>query len=591
MTTFDIKEEFMIDGQPVKILSGAIHYFRIHPDDWYHSLYNLKALGFNTVETYVPWNFHEAYEGTFNFDGLLDIENFLDIAQSLDLYVIVRPSPYICAEWDFGGLPAWLLTKNLRIRSNDPKFLSYVNKYYDVLLPKLIDHQIDHGGNILMMQVENEYGSYCQDKQYLKNIKNMMIEKGVTVPLFTSDGSWLAPLESGSMIEDDILVTGNFGSNAEGNFKQLTSFMKNYNKDWPLMCMEFWGGWFNRWGQPIVKRDTDELVDAVREAIKLGSVNIYMFHGGTNFGFMSGCSARKEKEMPQITSYDYGALLDEQGNPTERYYGIQKMLASDIENISQNSPLIKQTMSLSNIPLHESVSLCYVLEDLALPVTAKYPQSMENCGQNSGYILYRTTIPKYTDEEKIKVINADDRLQIFLDNQHIATQYQDEIGEEVNIKQTYDNSQLDILVEHMGRVNYGFKLDSPTQKKGIKTGVMQDIHFILDWKQYPIDIDKASNIDFNNSRINNTPAFYKFVVDIDKPEDTFIDLSEFGKGCVLVNGFNIGRFWQIGPTLSLYISKHLLKKGTNEIIIFETEGVYDTQLNLVDHPIYKDITE
>lgn len=591
MTTFDIKEEFMIDGQPVKILSGAIHYFRIHPDDWYHSLYNLKALGFNTVETYVPWNFHEAYEGTFNFDGLLDIENFLDIAQSLDLYAIVRPSPYICAEWDFGGLPAWLLTKNLRIRSNDPKFLSYVNKYYDVLLPKLIDHQIDHGGNILMMQVENEYGSYCQDKQYLKNIKNMMIEKGVTVPLFTSDGSWLAPLESGSMIEDDILVTGNFGSNAEGNFKQLTSFMENYNKDWPLMCMEFWGGWFNRWGQPIVKRDTDELVDAVREAIKLGSVNIYMFHGGTNFGFMNGCSARKEKEMPQITSYDYGALLDEQGNPTERYYGIQKMLASDIENISQNSPLIKQTMSLSNIPLHESVSLCYVLEVLASPVTDKYPQSMENCGQNSGYILYRTTIPKYTDEEKIKVIDANDRLQIFLDNQHIATQYQDEIGEEINIKQTYDNSQLDILVEHMGRVNYGFKLDSPTQKKGIKTGVMQDIHFILDWKQYPIDIDKASNIDFNNSRIDNTPAFYKFVVDIDKPEDTFIDLSKFGKGCVLVNGFNIGRFWQIGPTLSLYISKHFLKKGTNEIIIFETEGVYDTQLNLVDYPIYKDIPE
>lgn len=212
MARFQIKEAFYLDQQPFKILSGAIHYFRIHPDDWYHSLYNLKALGFNTVETYVPWNLHEPKEGEFLFEGLADVEAFLTLAQELGLYAIVRPSPYICAEWEFGGLPAWLQEQEMRIRSSDPRYLEKLAHYYDVLLPRLARHQLDRGGNIFMMQIENEYGSYGEDKTYLRAVKQLMRERGIQCPLFTSDGAWRATLRAGTLIEDGVFVTGNFGS-------------------------------------------------------------------------------------------------------------------------------------------------------------------------------------------------------------------------------------------------------------------------------------------------------------------------------------------------------------------------------------------
>ena len=297
MKRFQIKESFFLDGKPFKILSGSIHYFRIHPDDWYQSLYNLKALGFNTVETYVPWNLHEPREGEFDFTGILDLERFLTIAQELGLYAIVRPSPYICAEWEFGGLPAWLLEKGVRVRSQDKDFLQVVKRYYEALIPRLIKHQLDQGGNILMFQVENEYGSYGEDKVYLRELKQMMLELGLEEPFFTSDGPWHTALRAGSLIEDDVLVTGNFGSKAKENFASMEMFFQQYGKKWPLMCMEFWDGWFNRWGEPVIKRDPEELADAVMEAIEIGSINLYMFHGGTNFGFMNGCSARKQTDL------------------------------------------------------------------------------------------------------------------------------------------------------------------------------------------------------------------------------------------------------------------------------------------------------
>ncbi len=307
---FEVSDNFLLDQKPFKILSGAIHYFRVHPDDWHHSLYNLKALGFNTVETYVPWNVHEPEKGRFNFQGQLDLERFLQIAQDLGLYAIVRPSPFICAEWEFGGLPAWLLTEDMRIRSSDPRFIEAVAAYYDELLPHLTPRLLDRGGNILMMQVENEYGSYGEDKAYLRAVRDLMIERGVTCPLFTSDGPWRATLEAGTLIDEDLLVTGNFGSRADENFASMKEFFQEHDKKWPLMCMEFWDGWFNRWKEPIITRDPEELAEAVHEVLKQGSINLYMFHGGTNFGFMNGCSARGTIDLPQVTSYDYDALLN-----------------------------------------------------------------------------------------------------------------------------------------------------------------------------------------------------------------------------------------------------------------------------------------
>ena len=591
MKTFEIKEDFLLNGQPFKIMSGAIHYFRIDPADWYHSLYNLKALGFNTVETYIPWNLHEPKKGEFHFEGILDLERFLSIAKELELYAIVRPSPYICAEWEFGGFPAWLLNEDTRIRTNEIGYLKHVADYYDDLIKKLVPHQLSNGGNILMIQIENEYGSYGEEKDYLRSVRDLMINRGITVPFFTSDGPWRATLRAGSMIEEDILVTGNFGSKAEENFVSMQSFFDEHGKKWPLMCMEFWDGWFNRWKEPIVQRDAEELAEAVKEVLIRGSINLYMFHGGTNFGFMNGCSARGVIDLPQITSYDYGAPLNEQGNPTEKYFAIQKMIHDTFPEIQQMEPLTKNTMEVKGIPLRNKVSLFSTLDTISQPVKTTYPETMEMLGQNTGYILYRTSIKKDAEEERLRVIDGRDRSQLFLNQKLQATQYQTQIGEDIIVPMTEETNQLDILIENMGRVNYGHKLFADTQNKGIRTGVMADLHFLTDWSQYCLPLDSCEAVDYSREWQPEQPSFYRYEVVLDEVEDSFIDLSNFGKGVVFVNQVNIGRFWEVGPTLSLYIPKGLLKEGYNEIVIFETEGTFQPEIQLVKAPLYKEMKE
>ena len=590
MTRFKIGPSFRLDGQDFKILSGAIHYFRIQPDDWYHSLYNLKALGFNTVETYVPWNMHEPHKGVFDFQGILDIERFLQLAQDLGLYAIVRPSPFICAEWEFGGLPAWLLNEDMRIRSSDEAYLQAVAAYYDELLPRLVPRLLDRGGNILMMQVENEYGSYGEDKAYLRAVKKLMTDRGVTCPLFTSDGPWRATLRAGTLIEDDVFVTGNFGSKADYNFSQMQEFFEEHGKKWPLMCMEFWDGWFNRWKEPIITRDPEELAQAVHEVLKQGSINLYMFHGGTNFGFMNGCSARGVIDLPQVTSYDYDALLNEQGNPTPKYYAVQKMLGTYFPEYPQAEPLIKESGDLLGIPLSQKVSLFATLPALSQPIESLYPLKMEELGQNYGYLLYQTESSWDADEEKIRVIDGRDRMQLFVDERYIASQYQTEIGEDIFVAAEKKAShRIDILIENMGRVNYGHKFLADTQRKGIRTGVCKDLHFLNNWKQYPLPMTNPDKIDFSGAWQAHQPAFYAYDFDLVGPKDTYLDLSGFGKGVAFVNGSHIGRFWQVGPTLSLYIPQQLLRQGANRIIIFETEGEYKDSINLVKNPICKKV--
>ena len=590
MKRFEIGSSFYLDGQEFKILSGAIHYFRIQPEDWYHSLHNLKALGFNTVETYVPWNMHEPKKGQFDFQGILDIEKFLQIAQDLGLYAIVRPSPFICAEWEFGGMPAWLLTEDMRIRSSDTPYLQAVADYYDELLPRLVPRLLDKGGNILMMQVENEYGSYGEDKDYLRAIRQMMLDRGLDCPLFTSDGPWRATLKAGTLIEEDLFVTGNFGSKADYNFAQMQEFFDEHGKKWPLMCMEFWDGWFNRWKEPIIKRDPEELAQAVREVLEQGSINLYRFHGGTNFGFMNGCSARGVTDLPQVTSYDYDALLDEQGNPTPKYFAVQKMMETYYPEYQQMKPLTKESFELRDIALSEKVSLFETLADLAQPVESLYPVKMEDLGQSYGYLLYRTEASWDADEEKIRVIDGRDRMQLFVDGKLMATHYQAEIGQDIFVAgEKKATHRIDILMENMGRVNYGHKFLADTQRKGIRTGVCKDLHFLLNWQQYPLSFENTENIDFSKGWQPEQPAFYAFDFEMKALKDTYLDLSGFGKGLAFVNGVNIGRFWNVGPTLSLYIPHSLLKEGHNRIIIFETEGEYEESINLVNQPTFKTI--
>lgn len=577
MQTFEIKEDFLLDGKPVKLISGAIHYFRMTPGQWEDSLYNLKALGANTVETYIPWNLHEPVEGTYDFEGLKDIEAFVKLAQEIGLLVILRPSVYICAEWEFGGLPAWLLReKGMRLRSTDPRFMEKVRQYFSVLIPKLVPLQSTQGGPVIMMQIENEYGSYGMEKDYLRQTKQLMEEFGVDVPLFTSDGAWDEVLDAGTLIEENVFVTGNFGSRSKENAQVMQNFMERHGKKWPIMCMEYWDGWFNRWNEPIIKRDGQELATEVKDMLEVGSLNLYMFHGGTNFGFYNGCSARGVLDLPQVTSYDYDALLTEWGEPTEKYFHVQKAIKEVCPEVWQAEPRKKEPMNLGTYPVKESVSLFATKNQMIQAQQAMYPLSMEEAGEGYGYMLYSVELKNYFHENKLKIVEASDRIQVYVDGEHQTTQYQETVGEELTINGQPDKKEisLDVLVENLGRVNYGFKLNSPTQSKGIRGGIMQDIHFHQGYRHYPLTLSESQlqAIEYTAGSNPQQPSFYRIEVELDTLGDTFIDCSDYGKGVVFVNGVNLGRYWEVGPIRSLYCPKEFLKKGHNEVVIFETEG-------------------
>ena len=591
MAKFEIKEEFYLDGKPFKILSGAIQYFRLHPDQWRDTLYNLKALGFNTVETYIPWALHEPQEGQFQAEGMLDFEAYFKLVEEMGLYLIVRPTPYICAEFDFGGLPAWLLRyPSMRLRVNHPLFLEKVSHFYDWLFPKLLPYQSDQGGPILMMQVENEYGSYAEDKAYMRSIAQMMKVRGVTVPLFTSDGTWIEALESGTLIEDDIFVTGNFGSQPKENTDNLRAFMERYGKKWPLMCTEFWDGWFSRWSEEIVRREAEDLAQDVKKMLQLGSMNLFLLRGGTNFGFISGCSARKTKDLPQITSYDFDAPITEWGQPTEKYYAVQRVTHEVFPELEQMEPISRQAKAYGSFPLLGTANLLDVAADITEEILLDYPQPMEQIGQNHGYILYRSDIKNQYHEERLKALETHDRCHFYVNQEHLATQYREEIGDEMLFSADTERIQIDVLVENMGRVNYGYKLGAPSQSKGVKGGIMINHQFRKGWKHYALKFDQEmlAKLDCYSAppeRVK-TPTFYRFEAKLDDIADTFIDCSKYGKGCISVNGFNLGRYWNEGPIHYLYVPSGLLKEK-NEFIVFETENVKIEELTLLDHPVYK----
>lgn len=590
MTTFEIgQKDFLLNGKPFKIISGAVHYFRIVPEYWQRTLYNLKAMGCNTVETYVPWNLHQPQPEQFYFENRADLVKFLQTAQELDLYIILRPTPYICAEWEFGGLPAWLLNDpNVKLRQNEPHFLAHIERYFAKLLPLVVPFQFTHGGNILMMQIENEYGSFGNDKNYLRAIRDLMQKNGINVPLFTSDGAWQNALEAGALIEDDILPTGNFGSRSNQNLDELQRYFDNHGKSFPLMCMEFWDGWFNRWKEPVIIREAQDLADCTEELLKRASINFYMFQGGTNFGFMNGCSARLHTDLPQVTSYDYDAPVREWGEPSDKFYLLQNVLSQYPDASPITQPILPTLVEYPTLELSNEVSLFSTLTTISQRFDSPFTQNMEQLGHYYGYMLYRAMPNSESDELKLRVFQGRDRIQIFNNQQKVATQYQHEIGEDVMLQTPDRQFQLDLLVENMGRVNYGGRLLAPTQRKGISAGVVLDLHFHAGWEQYVIDFNKLSQIDFYGSAYPQTPSFYQFHLQIDaEPEDTFIDTRELGKGVIFVNGENLGRYWREGPTCYLYLPAPFLKQGINEIIVFETEGIRPTMLKFSDKPIYK----
>ncbi len=591
MSVFEVKEEFLLDNKPVKILSGAIHYFRIVPEYWENCFYNLKAMGFNTVETYIPWNIHEPEEGVFDFSGNKDIARFVRLAQEMGLLVILRPTPFICAEWEFGGLPAWLLRyKGMKVRTNTPLFLEKVDAYYKELFSHIGGLQITKGGPVIMLQVENEYGSFGNDKEYLRAVKGIMVKYGAEVPLFTADGSWDAALEAGSLVEDGVLATANFGSRSNENLDALERFYERKGLKRPLMSMEFWDGWFNRWKEPIITRDAGDLAECIKELLPRASINLYMFIGGTNFGFYNGCSARGVTDLPQITSYNYDAVLTEWGQPTAKFYKLRDVIRELYPDIPTFDPKDHRRAAFPNAKLTGRVSLFSVADKLAECQTSTYPMTMEEAGPGYGYMLYRTHVKGFDNVMKVKAIQTSDRAHFYLNGKFQGVQYQHEIGNEIEMEFGQENV-LELLVENMGRVNYGYKLQAPTQSKGIRTGVMVDIHFESGWEQYALPLDNVEQVDFSGEWKENTPSFYRYEFEAAEPADTFLDCSRLGKGVAFINGFHLGRYWSVGPVCYLYIPAPLMKAGKNEIILFETEGVTAETLELKDGPVYKETVE
>lgn len=581
MSRFEIKDTFYLDGKPFQIISGAIHYFRIVPEYWQDRLEKCKAMGCNTVETYIPWNLHESVKGKFSFEGILDVERFIQIAQQLGLYVIIRPSPYICAEWEFGGLPAWLLAQDsMRLRISYPPFLQAVKEYYKELLPRITPWQIDNGGPVILMQVENEYGYYANDKSYMEAIHQMLLENGVTVPLVTSDGPFRESLEGGKL--PGILPTGNFGSRTEERFQELA----RHTKGGPLMCTEFWVGWFDHWGNGgHMKGDLEQSVKDLDKMLELGHVNIYMFEGGTNFGFMNGANYY-DALTPDVTSYDYDGVLTEDGQITEKYRRYQQVIAkyAPIPEVTFTTKI--QRKEYGSLVVQDKVSLFSVLEEISSAVSSPYPQSMERLGQNYGYILYHSTLDTEENIEKIRLWGANDRANILVGQKPILTLYDRELLEEKEVHaeaaKNIKGKEIDILVENMGRVNFGPMMEK--QRKGIDHCVQINGHMHNGWKQYPLPLDNIEKVDFSKKYLEHTPAFYRFTFLAEELGDTFLDFAGWGKGCVFVNGFLIGRFWEIGPQKRLYIPAPLLKIGNNEIILFETEGKAGEEIVLKGEP-------
>ncbi len=579
MSVFEIKDNFYLDGKPFQIISGSIHYFRVVPQYWRDRLLKLKAMGCNTVETYIAWNFHEPKKGQFRFDGMADVEGFVRMAQEVGLYVILRPSPYICAEWEFGGFPAWLLKEDgIRFRCNDERYLKHVFDYYDELIPRLVPLQVTHGGPVLMMQVENEYGSYGDDKEYLAALRDGMIERGVDVPLVTSDGPEHDMLACGKI--DGVFQTGNFGSHTVERFGVLSSYGIK-----PLMCMEFWCGWFDHWGNGGHK--TTPAADAAKEfgtMLDMGHVNIYMFHGGTSFGLMNGANDYGFV-TPDVTSYDYDAPLSENGQITEKYRLFQKEVQA-----RASEPL--PTPEIPAIPVkaygEAAVNATGNLLALADQLPKHHvvnPVSMERLGQDYGYTLYRTTLVNECEIRKIQLVKAADRAKVYLDGECILTLFDREL-DNAHIFETpvpvKAGAKLDILMENIGRVNYSYKLEN--QRKGIDQAVVINDHQRYGWDIVCIDEEAMRYLKTADApAVAGQPGVYDLTFMVDEPADTFLELPDCGKGTVFLNEFTLGRFWEIGPQKRLYIPAPLLKEGKNFLRIIETEGKFG-KAELMDEP-------
>lgn len=586
-------KKFYMDSKPFDIYSGAMHYFRTVPEYWEDRLTKLKAAGFNTVETYVCWNLHEKKPGEFDFSGILDIEKYLEIAQKVGLYAIVRPGPYICAEWDFGGLPAWLLKdKNMQIRCMYPDYLKCVERFYKELLPRLFPHLESQGGNIIAMQVENEYGSYGNDKDYLRYVKKLTRDCGIDCLLFTSDGNTNNMISGGSL--PDIYKVLNFGSRSRTAFNVL----KGFENDGPNMCGEFWCGWFDHWRDKHHTRNSLEIVNEIKGFIDNGaSFNMYMFHGGTNFGFTAGANHNQGHGYePTVTSYDYCAMLTEWGDYTPAYHAVRKLLCEKQGIEPPELPESPKLQSIGKVELTEAASLFENLDNIGEKHHVPVPEGMEYFGQNFGLIYYETTLKGKYNASPMYVKNVHDFADVYFDGEKKAsidrTLYTVEgkttLKDVIFKKKKGESSpflmpalsgerKIGVLVDTMGRVNYG---ENMLDRKGI-SDIYLGIQRLMNYDVWTLPLDNLDKLKYSSSVKKEEPVFLKGSFKTDSKADCFVHLDGFNRGCVYINGFNLGRFWKVGPQKSLYIPGTLLK-DENEIIVFNIGGYSKPTVSITD---------
>ena len=589
------KDGMTLCGKPFYLASGDMHYFRCFKEGWYRRLKLMKDFGLTAVQTYVPWNMHEPEEGKFVFDDNLNIAEFLSLCDEVGLKVLLRPTPYICSEWDWGGLPCWLQAKKCAIRTNDPEYIKYLKKYYEHLTKEFIPYLSINGGPIIAVAIENEYGSFSDDNEYLKMAGDMLKEMGVDSVFYTSNGVEKFKMKAGS--HPEYYTTFDF----HGLTDEMIKDIKDYQPDKPIMAAEFWAGRSQQWGGYFQRQKPEDVQKAYASLLDKGVlVNFYMFCGGSNFGFHNGALVGRygadaegapNRYIPFATSYDVDALITEYGYPTEKYYLCKAVLKKYLEknNIEFNGSADMgdykcTTQSITNVKLTQSTDVLDNVKNMSAErVKSGFPLTFTDMGLDYGFMLYSTEV-QYTDDAKrsITIDGLQDRATIYVNGEYIGSLMRDRIGEKPVFTIPKEGAHIDILVENMGRVNYGAAL--LYEKKGIcgyvRIEVLNDDGSIYPWNysvksgwvNTSLPFNNLENLDYTKTSKIGRPAVYEGRFTAKPGVDTFFNYKGFVKGFVEINGFNIGRFWTVGPQRTLYVPGELLKKE-NTIRIMD---IYNT---------------
>lgn len=577
------KSTFLLNGKPFTVKAAELHYTRIPAPYWEHRIEMCKALGMNTICLYVFWNIHEQTEGQFDFTGQNDIAAFCRLAQKHGMYVIVRPGPYVCAEWEMGGLPWWLMKKkDIVLRTLDPYFMERTAIFMKEVGKQLAPLQITRGGNIIMVQVENEYGAYAVDKPYVSAIRDIVKSAGFTeVPLFQCD--WSSTFDRNGL--DDLLWTINFGTGA--NIEQQFKRLKEARPETPLMCSEFWSGWFDHWGRKHETRPAKSMVQGIKDMLDRNiSFSLYMAHGGTTFGHWGGANNPSYSAM--CSSYDYDAPISEPGWTTDKYFQLRDLLKNYLP-AGEQLPEIPEAFPVIEIPEVEFTQIAPLFSNLPEAKESMDIQPMEAFDQGWGTILYRTTLQEPVENgTTMKITEVHDWAQVFADGKLLARLDRRRGEFALQLPVLKKGTRIDILIEAMGRVNFD---ESIHDRKGITEKVElvrgKQSAELKNWTVYsfPVDYSFVQDKRYKNGTAQTMPAYYRTTFRLDKVGDTFLDMSTWGKGMVWVNGLAIGRFWEIGPQQTLFMPGCWLKEGENEIIVLDLKGPEKASIRGLKKPI------